>query len=1137
MAEQAPARVNTSFKLEPEGGIGPSISTLKLSKLMENNLRRQLIMLSKKIIYTFLFQLFFCAVLLANTGNAQRNSIEKVTVSLNLKEQSLVQFFKQVESKTDFKFTYSDNLVDLKQPVTVVEKNISLYDVLVAVSKQTQLNFVQVNDNIHVKKAGSSKNSVKIVELMEVTVSGKVTDDKGDPLPGASVTVAGTTTGTVTDIDGDYKLTVPDGSILVFSYVGFETMRVSVNDRSQLNVSLQPDMSSLEEVIVVGYGTVKKSDLTGAVSSVNQEELTAYPAVNAIQALQGRAAGVSVQSNNGEPGGNFKIRIRGGTSINASSDPLIVVDGLVGGVLPPPEDIASIEVLKDASATAIYGSRGANGVVMVTTKTGGIGKTQISFNTSYSFQEEIGRLDVLNARQFGEYINEARNTNFIDLDAINTDTDWQEMIFRPGAIQNHQLSMSGGTDRIKYYVSGVMFDQKGVIRNSDFQRYSLTTNLRFNVSEKIRLSLNSTLRNSNKEGVLSQSGGGATNSGVVTAAERFDPNQGIIGQDGLYSMSEVGIAAFENPMAVLDGREEEQKQDNMQINTKAEFDLAKGLVLNSTFGSIISTNRNGIYNSRISNLGQNTNGRASLDYSRNFNFLTEQYLNYDFSLQEKNKFMFTMGYSYQNFTRESFSAANSGFITDALGYWNLGVGTNLLPPSSEHTKSEIASLYSRVNYSFDERYLFTFTARYDGASQFSSENKWSFFPSGAFSWNISNENFYPQNAFITTAKLRSSYGITGNQGINPFQSLARLESTFFVVNDSRVNSVLPSSIANKDLTWETTAQFNVGLDLELVDNRISMTAEYYRKETNDLLFNVPIASFSGYQNRLENVGSIENKGFEFQLNSRNLVGDFVWSSGFNLTMNRNKVLALKDDLDIIYASAPSFIGTIQNSILRVGSPVGSFFGFVYEGVYQEGDEFIPGGTFESQPGGEKFADLNGDGRLDSNDRQIIGNPNPIAIWGLNNDFSYKGFSLNIFLQAVSGADMLNLVRMELDRLSGNSNATTAALRRWTPENTDTDIPKARAGRVPRTSTRFVEDGSFIRLKNISLGYNINPVLLDRLKLSSARIYISGQNLLTFTNYSGVDPEVAFSSSNVNLGLDYGSYPNTKSYTVGINIGF
>lgn len=371
----------------------------------------------------------------------------------------------------------------------------------------------------------------------------------------------------------------------------------------------------------------------------------------------------------------------------------------------------------------------------------------------------------------------------------------------------------------------------------------------------------------------------------------------------------------------------------------------------------------------------------------------------------------------------------------------------------------------------------------------------------------------------------------------PYQSLARISSTFFVLNNTSVSSVRPTTIANKDLTWETTAQFNIGLDLGLLEGRIALTGEYYRKKTNDLLFSVPVPAFSGYQSRLENLGEIENKGFEFQISSRNLVNKLKWSTNFNLTLNQNKVLSLPNGVDIIYAAAPSFTGAVQNSILREGEPVGSFYGFVYEGVYQEGDNFIPGGAFETEPGGERFADLNQDGILDSSDRQIIGNPNPVAVWGLNNEFSFQGFNVNIFFQAFTGGDLLNLGKMELDRLSGNSNATTDALRRWTPGNTDTDVPKAYAGRVARTSSRFVEDGSFIRLKNISLGYDFPASTLSKLNISSARLFLSGQNLLTFTNYSGVDPEVAFRSSNTNLGLDFGSYPNTTSYTLGINLGF
>ena len=1097
-------------------------------------------MLSKFALYGFLVQLLAFNTLLATNTNAQRIvSVKDIFLDMGSKEMSIVQTFRYIESNTNLKINYEEKDIDGNLRIITNQGRTSVEKILLDISKISNLRFRQVNQSINVLKNARKTSKPPVEVIIEgVTITGRVTSSEdNEGLPGANVIVKGTTQGTVTDVNGNYSIEVPSAeSVLVFSSVGYQKEEVAVGVKTVIDMVLSPDIKALQEIVVVGYGTQKKSDLTGSVASVNDEDLTAYPSTNAVQALQGRAAGVTVQSVNGEPGGDYKIRVRGATSINASSDPLIVVDGLVGGMMPPPEDIASIEVLKDASASAIYGSRAANGVVMVTTKSGKLGKARVDINSYYSFQHEIGRLDLLNAHDFAEYINEARNSNFYDVNAQNIDTDWQ-LIFRPGHTQNHQVSVSGGSDKIKYYVSGVYFDQGGVIKNSDYDRFSLTSNLKFDLNDHIRINLNSILQSSKNEGVLTQTGGGVTNAGVVTAAQRFDPNLGILDENGDYTKSKVGIAAFENPMAVIDGREEEIRQDNIQTNLKAEFDITKGLVFNSTFGVIIRNQRDGVYNNRISNLGEGTNGLGNLSYGRNFNFLTEQYLNYKFSLNEKNNFDATAGYSYQDFKNESFSASNAGFLTDALGYWNLGVGTNLQAPSSSYTESKIASFYGRLNYNYDNRYFLTVTGRYDGASQFSEGNQWSFFPSGAFSWNISNEGFYPQNDVLSVLKFRTSYGLTGNQAINPYQSLARISSTFFVLNNASVSSVRPTAIANKDLTWETTAQFDVGLDLEFFDGRINMTGDYYYKKTNDLLFSVPIPSFSGYQNRLENLGEIENKGFELQINSKNLISKLAWSTGLNLTLNQNKVLSLPNNVDIIYASAPSFTGAVENSILRVGEPVGSFYGYVYEGVYQEGDDFIPGGAFETTPGGEKFADLDNNGVLDSNDRKIIGNPNPKAVWGLNNDFSYKGFNLNIFFQASTGGDMLNLVKMELDRLSGNSNATTDALKRWTPENTNTDVPKAASGRVPRTSTRFVEDGSYIRLKNVSLGYDFPSDLISKLKVSSARIYVSGQNLLTFTNYSGVDPEVAFRSSNTNLGLDYGSYPNTIAYTVGINLGF
>ena len=1058
-------------------------------------------------------------------------------VTLKRHNASLEKIFEQIYRQTGYQFVYSYDQLKQARRVDIDVDKAPLREVLDYCFQSQPFTYVLSDKAIIVTARKTAPPGVSAKPVIQL--SGNVTDSSGSPLTGVTIAVKNGSTGTVTGPDGKFSLEVPEDGVLIVSYVGYVTREIPVSRRHTLRIVLKEEVSSLNQLVVVGYGTQKKGDLTGSIVSVSSQQLTAYPSTSAIQALEGRSAGVSVQSVNGEPGEDYKIRVRGATSINASSDPLIVVDGLVGGVMPPAEDIASIEVLKDASATAIYGSRASNGVVIVTTKIGKPGKMIVSLHSSYSLQHEIGRLHLLNASQFAAYINEARGADFYDLDSITTNTDWQSLIFRTGYVQNHQLSLSGGSDKTKYYISGVYYDQNGVIDNSGFNRLSLTSSMNFDISKDIQINWNSIIQTAKQVVVPTQTGGGATNEGVVSAAERFDPNLGITEADGTYTTSKVGIAAFANPISIIRGRQQQNRKDNIQEDLKAILRLTKGLIFNSTFGVMIQNYHNGSYDSHITNTGINMNGLAQLSYSRQFNFLTEQYLNYQYSPDNRNHFDLTAGYSYQRFKNESFSASNAGFITDAVGYWNLGVGTNPQLPSSSYSESKIASFYGRLNYDYKKRYLLTATGRFDGASQFSEGHKWSFFPSGAFSWNVSNEDFYPKNDILSVLKLRTSYGLTGNQAIGPYESLSRISSTFFVVNNASVSSVRPTSIANKDLTWETTSQFDVGLDIELLQGRINMTGDYYYKKTHGLLFSVPIPSFSGYTSRLENLGEIENKGFEWQMTTKNMVNTQVkWTTDINLTFNKNRVLSLPNKgADIIYASAPSFSGSVENSILRVDAPVGAFFGYVYEGVYQQGDKFIPGGSFETTPGGEKYADLNGDGVLDSKDRKIIGNPNPDALWGLNNEISYKDFDVNIFFQGAIGGDILNLVDMELDRLSGNTNATIKALDRWTPDHTDTNVPKAYAGRVQRTSTRFVEDGTYTRLKNVSIGYNFPTDFTNRMKMSSARIYLSGQNLLTFTKYSGVDPEVAYKSSNTNLGLDFGSYPNTISYTIGLNLVF
>ncbi len=987
---------------------------------------------------------------------------------------------------------------------------------------------------------------------LDVLVSGTVTGaDTNEPLPGVSVVVKGTNQGTTTDAAGTFQLMVPGAnSVLVFSFVGYLSQETVVGNRQQINISLEADVKALSEVVVVGYGTVKKSDITGSVSSVGSEELTAYPALGTVQALQGRAAGVQIQANNGEPGAAFKVRIRGGTSINASSDPIYVVDGFVGGALPPPEDIESLEVLKDASATAIYGSRGANGVIMITTKRGKSGKPRIDLNTSFSAQNEINRLDLLNATQFADYIKEARPT-FVPAGA---NTNWQDEIFRTGGIQNHQLSISGGNDAVNYYLSGALYDQKGIILNSGFKRFSITSNVEVKASERLKIGLNLFVQRNEKQQAYTQEGSGGLTPGVVASAFKFEPDQPIRNpQTGRFTVARLNDP-HDNPYAVATQLQNESVDDRIQGNLFAEYSILDNLKFRTTLGATTNSGRGGYFAPTTLNEGRIVGGRASVSGSKSTQLLNENYLTYNKTFGAVHDISVMGGYSYQSSSSENWSGTGQSFITDAVSYWNLDGSSVWQSPTSSLTEWQISSYYARVNYSLLDRYLFTANIRRDGSSNFSRNHKWATFPSGAFAWKMSNEPFMQNSTVISQWKWRVSYGLTGNQAISPYQTLARFSNVFTIIDGVPVNAVRPTTVANDDLTWETTAQFDVGADISLFKNRINLTLDYYRMVTRDLLFSVQLPQYSGYATQLQNIGSVENKGFELTINTRNLTGDLKWNTDVNFSINRNKVLKLPGGTELQYGAFPGhMVGLGSTHVLREGYPVGSFFGWIYDGVYQEGDTYLPGGGFERAAGGEKFRDINGkdaqgnltgqpDGTLNSDDRTIIGNPNPDFIWGLNNELSYKGFDLNIFFQGSQGNDVLSYTLMELNLLSAINNATTEALNRWTPTNTNTDVPKAFVGRTRRVSTRWIYDGSYVRLKNLALGYNFPVAVTKKLGMTKLRLYASAQNILTLTSYPGYDPEVNYASdgatnSNRNLGLDYGSYPNAKSYTVGLNIGF
>lgn len=976
------------------------------------------------------------------------------------------------------------------------------------------------------------------------TLTGTVTDEENLPVPGVNVVIQNTTTGTSADFDGNYSIDVKNGDVLEFSSLGFSSQAITIDGQQTLNVTLAVDASQLDEVVVVGYGARRKSDITGAVSSVKSDELSAFPILDAAQALQGRAAGVVVQSNNGgEPGAPINIKVRGNTSIGANSGPLVVVDGFVGATMPQPNDIQSIEVLKDASATAIYGSRGSGGVVLVTTKKGRSGKLTVEINSNYSFQNTANELDLLDANQFATY-QQTINPAYVQ-GAANT--DWQDIIYREGSTDNHQFSFSGGTDDINFYASANYFQQDGIVINSKFERMTFLSNIDAQVTDKLKLGMNLFGSRGTKNGVLTQTTGDTANGGgddVIGLAFRFAPDRGILDGDGNFTQSSVGDG-IENPFAVANELVNETTTDNYRVNLYANYDIIKNLAFKTTFGYSTLNRTLGTFKPQTFVL---SNGFAQLENWRTTNLLSENYLTYQTELG-KGALTLLGGYSYQKSNTLYFGARTEELLSDDFQFYNLAAGQlQTRRIGSSFSESEIQSQFGRLNYDYDDKYLLTATVRRDGASNFAENEKYAIFPSGAIGWKISNENFLKDSETISNLKLRASYGVTGNQAISPYQSLAELSVTPATAI-STDPSVSVAQEANPDLKWESSYQTNIGLDLGLYNNKVSLSLDYYNIDTKDLLLETATSpAYSGATDLevFSNVGEINNKGFEISLNTINYSTDnFSWTTDFNLSTNKSQVVALNNGADIIGSAAPAYFAGKDTYILREGEAVGLFWGWDYQGVHQGGD--APAGTglvgAFSDAGDPLFEDLDGNGEIDTNDLQIIGDPNPDFTWGFTNNFSYKNLDLNIFFQGAQGGEILNLTNVQL--FNGDSNSITDVLNAWTPSNTDSNIPRNVASRGREISTRFVEDGSYVRLKNIALGYNFPSDFVEKLGMDNLRISVSAQNLLTFTRYSGLDPEVSYfgsgggstGSSNVVQGHDFGNYPTVRSMNFALNLKF
>ena len=995
--------------------------------------------------------------------------------------------------------------------------------------------------NSHDLKANNDAINSTFYTVQSIT--GKVVDSDGLPLIGVNVLVKGTDRGTITDIDGSFTLDANPGDVLEISYLGYTTQEIVITNQTMYNVTMGSDRQLLDEVVVVGYGSRKKSDITGAVSTVKSEEINAFPVLDATQALQGRAAGVVVQSNNGgEPGAPIAIKVRGNTSIGANSAPLIVVDGFVGASMPQPGDIESMEVLKDASATAIYGSRGSGGVVLVTTKKGKSGDVTVELSTNFSVQQNTNELDLLDADQFATYqqsINPAYEQG-------TGNTDWQDEIYRGGYTANHQASFSGGTDKVNYYASGNYFFQEGIVVNSDFERITFLSNIEAQATDKLKLGMNLYGSRGTQNGVLTQSTGETANGGgddVIGLALRFSPDSDIFNEDGTFTQSNVGDG-IENPWAVANELRNETKSDRFRLNVYGSYDILDNLTFKSTFGSRTLNENVGAFKPQTFVL---TNGFASLNNRRSINHLSENYLTYNTGLG-RGDLTLLGGYSYQINTTTRFGALTEELLSDDFLWYNLAAGQlQTRRITSSFSESEIQSQFARVNYDFDDKYLLTATVRRDGASNFATNNKHAIFPSAAFGWIVSNENFLKDNNTISNLKLRASYGVTGNQAISPYQSLAELKVT--PATEVGVDpGVSVAQEPNPDLKWESSYQTNIGIDVGIIENRFSASFDFYNIATKDLLLQAtttPIYSGATDLAVFQNIGEIKNSGFEISLNSRNIVkGNLRWTTDFNLSSNKSEVVALINGADIIGSAAPGYFAGKDTYILREGEAIGVFWGQEYRGVFQGGD--LPAGTAlvgQGEAGDPLFTDVDGDGTITTTDNMIIGDPNPTFTWGMNNNISYGSFDVNIFFQGAQGGDILNLTNVQL--FNGDSNSTTDVLNAWTPDNTGSDIPRNVASRGREISSRFVEDGSYVRLKNLSIGYSLSSALTDRLNIGDARITLGAQNLLTFTSYSGLDPEVSYFGSggqstgeaNVVQGHDFGNYPTIRSITFGLNVKF
>ena len=971
----------------------------------------------------------------------------------------------------------------------------------------------------------------------QITVQGVVKDQTGETVIGASVMEKGTTNGTITGIDGDFSLNMSSNGTLVVSFVGYKTQEVQVKGQKQLQVVLSEDAEMLDEVVVIGYGTMKKSDLTGAVSSIGNKDIKDSPVSNLGQAIQGKISGVQIVDA-GKPGDNVSIKIRGLGSIN-NCDPLVVIDGVptdLGLSSLNMADVERLDVLKDASATAIYGSRGANGVVMITTKRGTEGKGKLAVSANYSFQNATNVPSLLNAAQYAELsndmmVNSGRNPNpeWANPSELGAGTDWMDELLRTGVMQNYTVSYSGGNEKSHYYVSGGFLDQSGIVKSVNYRRFTFQSNSDAQVLKWLKFSNNITFSADTKKS-------GSYNIGDALKALPIYP---VKNEDGSWSGPDGNsewYGSTRNPIGPTELNKSQTDGYNFLANLTAELTFTKWLKFKSTFGYDAKfwfiDNFTPKYNWKPTPTEETSRYKSD---NKSFTYLWDNYFLFDHTFAEKHRVGLMAGMSAQWNTNDYLNAQKNVFMFDNVH--EMDNGEEMYAIGGNETEWALLSYMARVNYSYEDRYLLTATIRRDGSSRFGKKHRWGTFPSVSVAWRASQEKWFPKNDYINDLKVRAGYGVTGSQAsVGNYSYLASYNTSVypFGISSGNQTALVSSTLANPYIHWEEVAQTNIGFDASLFNSRVMFSFDAYLKETRDMLVKASIPITSGFEDTTTtytNAGKVRNQGIEMSLHTINLTGELGWETNLTATYNKNKIKDLNSDV-------PYYINQINNSyvtMLAKDYPINVFYGYITDGIFQNQSEV---NTHAVQPGAEpgdiRFRDLNNDGVINDSDRTVIGNPNPSWLFSMNNSLSYKGFELSVFLQGIAGNKIYNANNIDNTGMAAAYNQTTDVLKRWQGEGTSNSMPRAVFGdpnQNTRVSDRFVENGSYLRLKNITLSYTFPKQWLQKTQIENARLSLSCENVATITGYSGFDPEVGIN------GIDQNRYPISRTFSLGLNFNF